>query len=187
VGSMLPAVGEMALGGRPAARQLIDAIPSAARAGGNFEKVAAAADDIVVDVGPMGDRALRMYELAEKTGYLPRPVGKFLQWATSPTKAPLTYKDSKEFASAMSRLSAAEKSALPPVMKREVARMAAELNLANANAAKAAGRGAEYKSAMREYAQAMRIKEAIDATLKHSKKAALGAAGLGGAYYLFKD
>lgn len=160
-------------------------LPSAERAGAKFQQVLGAAKDITVDVGPAGDRALRIYDLAQKGAYLPKPVANFLQWVTSPTKAPLAYKDSRDFASAISRLSASERASMTPVVKREVAQMAADLNLANANAAKAAGKGAEYKSAMREYANAMQMRDAIDAAMKHSKKAALGAAGLGGAYYLF--
>lgn len=187
VGSLLPPVAEMALGAAGPGRTAVDAIPRAERAGANFEKVMGAAKDIVVDVGPAGDRALRVYDLSQKGAYLPKPVSNFLQWVTSPKKAPLTYKDSRDFASAMSRLSAAEKSSMTPMVKREVAQMAADLNLANANAAKAVGKMAEYKSAMREYSQAMSLRDAIDAAMKHSKKTALGAAGLGGAYYLFKD
>lgn len=187
VGAMLPdvAMSVMPIGEGVAAAK--NALPSAARAGKNFQTVMGAAKDIVVDVGPAGDRALRVYDLAQKGAYLPKPVANFLQWVTNPKKAALTYKDSRDFASAMSRLSAAERSSMTPTVKREVAQMAADLNLANANAAKAAGRGAEYKAAMREYANAMAMRDAIDGALKHSKKAALGAAGLGGAYYLFKD
>lgn len=187
VGGVIPDAAAMALPVGRAVKAGVNALPSASRAGANFEKVMGAAKDIVVDVGAAGDRALRVYDLSQKGAYLPKPVANFLQWVTSPKKAPLTYKDSRDFASAMSRLSAAERSSMTPVVKREVAQMAADLNLANANAAKAAGKGVEYKAAMREYANAMRMRDAIDATLKHGKRAALGAAGLGGAAYLLKD
>lgn len=187
VGEALPVVGEMAIGGAPAARQIVNAIPRAARAGQNFEKVMGAAKDIVVDVEPTGKHALRILDLSNSGAQLPKVVRDFLNRVTSPTKTPMTYKQSRDFASNLSSLSANEKMAIKPVVRREIAQMAAELNLANANAAKAVGKGAEYKAAMREYAQAMRLRDALDATIKHSKKAALGAAGLGGAYYLLKD
>lgn len=188
VGGALPVIGEMALpGGAPKALSVArNALPDAARAGKNFDKVLGDAKDIIVDVGPAGDRALRLFDLWQKGENLPKPVKDFLAWTTSKKKPPLTYKDSKDFASAMSKLTTAERLKTNPKIRREVALMAAELNLANANAAKAVGRGVEYKAAMREYANAMRMRDAIDGALKHSKKAAL-AAGLGGAYYMLKD
>lgn len=185
VGSALPVMAEMVGGGAPPARAAMNALPRAERAAANFEKVMGAAKDIVVDVEPTGKHALRVLELSESGASLPKPVRDFLNRVTSPKKEPLTYKQSRDFASTLSKLSVDERNTMKPIVKREVAQMAAELSKANANAAKAAGKGAEYKSAMREYAQAMQLRDAIDAAMKHSKKAALGAAGLGGAYYLF--
>lgn len=189
VGSVLPVIGEMALpGGAPKAVSVAkNALPSVTRAGANFEKVMGAAKDIPVNVEPLGKVALRVMDLAERGSTMPTAVRKLLLRVTDPKKATMTYQESRDFASNISRLSVDEMNRLTPVVKRQVAELAAELNKANAEAAKAAGRGAEYKAAMREYANAMRMKDAIDAALKHSKKAALGAAGLSGAAYLLKD
>lgn len=187
VGTLLPdvAMSVMPIGEGVAAVK--NALPSAERAGKTFENVMGAAKDIPVNVEGAGKVALRITDLAERGSTMPMAVRKFLQRVTNPDKASLTYKESRDFASNISRLSADEMKRLQPVVRREIAQMSAELNKANAEAAKAAGRGAEYKSAMREYANAMRLRDAIDATLKHGKRAALGAAGLGGAAYLLKD
>ena len=197
VGAMLPDVAMSAAPVGTGVAAAKNALPSAARAGKNFDTVMGAAKDIVVDVGPAGDRALRLFELSQKGEYLPKPVSDFLKWVTAPKKGadglrysrePLAYKDSFDLASSMSRLSVAEKLKTNPKVRREVARLAAELHLANANAAKAVGRGAEYKAAMREYANAMRLEKAADVVKKRGKQAAMAAAGLGAAdYWLRRD
>lgn len=185
VGEALPIVGEMAIGGPPVLGAAKAALPSAARAGSNFEKVMGAAKDIPVDVEPLGKVALRIMDLAERGGSMPKAVRDVLKRITDPNKAPMTYQEARDFAGNIGRLSVDEMNRLTPVVKRQVAELAAQLNKANADAAKLAGRGAEYKSAMREYARAMKMKDMIDTTLKHSKRAALAAAGLGGAAYWF--
>lgn len=187
VGAALPVMAEMAIPTNVAGRAAIDALPNATRAGAKFEQVMGAAKDIPVDLSKAGDAALRITQLAEHGGTLPMAVRKFVAYATDPKKPAMTYKVARDFATNISRLSVDEMNRLTPVVKRQVAELAAELNKANAEAAKAAGKGAEYKAAMREYANAMRMKEAVEFSMKHAKKAALGAAGLGGAAYLLKD
>jgi hypothetical protein len=185
VGRMLPdvAMSLMPIGeGVTAAK---NALPSATRAGAKFEQVMGAAKDIPVDVEPLGKVALRIMDLSERGGSMPKAVRDVLKRVTDPKKPPMAYQEARDFASNIGRLSVDEMNRLTPTMKRQVAELAAELNKANAAAAKAAGKGAEYKSAMREYANAMRMRDTIDTAMKHSKKAALGAAGLGGAAYWF--
>lgn len=191
VGALLP-IGPPAGAGAQAG---VNAIPRVARAGAKFEQVMAAAKDIPIDTKEVGDAALRVFELSNSGGTLPKAVNDLLKRLTAPLskkaaalggeKPPLTYREARDFATNISRLSVDEMNKLTPVMKRQVAELAAQLNKANAEAAKAVGKGAEYKSAMREYANAMRMRDMIDTAIKHSKKAALGAAGLGGAAYWF--
>jgi hypothetical protein len=185
VGTMLPDIAMSVMPVGEGAAAVKGALPSATRAGANFEKVMGAAKNIPIDVKGVGDAALRINQLAERGGSMPMAVRKILNRMTDPGKAPMTYEEARDFATNIGRLSKDEMGRLTPVVKREVANLAAELNKANADAAKIAGKGAEYKSAMREYANAMRMRDAMDAVIRHSKKAALGAAGLGGAYYLF--
>ena len=194
VGAALPVMGEMAIGGGPVAAKAINAIPRRARAAAKFQEVSAAAKDIPVETKEMGDAALRIFELSQRGGTLPKAVSDLLKRLTAPPKPGLSpkpamaYPEARDFASNISRLSADEMQRLTPVMKREIANLRVVLNKANAEAAKAAGKGAEYKSAMREYAKAMQMRDAFDVMVKRTKQAALPAAGLGGAaYWLGRD
>lgn len=190
IGSALPVMAEMALpGGAPKALQVAkDALPSAARAGEKFTRVASAAKDIPIETKEVGDAALRIYQLSERGGSMPKAVRDLLKRVTDPAKAAMNYPESRDFASNISRLSADEMQRLTPVMKREVAQLSAALNKANADAAKLAGKGAEYKEAMREYAKAKQLADAMDVVIKKATRAALPAAGLGGAaYWLGRD
>jgi hypothetical protein len=185
VGAALPMVGEAMIGGAPVAKGAYNAIPRAARAGEKFQQVSAAAKDVVVETKEIGDAALRIYQLSERGGSMPKAVRDLLKRVTDPAKPGMAYPEARDFASNISRLSADEMQRLTPVMKREVAQLSAALNKANAEAAKAAGKGAEYKSAMREYAKAKQLSDAMDVVIKRAKQAALPAAGLGGAAYWF--
>lgn len=189
IGGVLPVLGEMALpGGAPKAIKVAsDAIPRTARAGEKFQSVMAAARDIPIETKAVGDVALRIQELAERGGSMPMSVRKLLNRMTDPNKAALTYEESRDFASNISRLSADDYKRLTPVVRREVAALSAELNLANARAAQKAGKGAEYKSAMREYAQAMKLKEMAQNAMKAGKKIAPWATAAGAAEYLTRD
>lgn len=182
VGGVLPAAAEMAIPVGSAAKIAGKMLPSAARAGEKFQDVMGAARNVTVDVTAPGEVALRIQQLAERGGSMPLAVRKLLNRVTDPNKAPMAYEEARDFASNISRLSANEYGRLTPAVAREVANLRVALNQANAQAAKAAGKGAEYKSAMREYAQAMRLKTAIDTTVKKvlpimTAGAAAGAAG----------
>lgn len=181
VGAALPVVGEMALGGAPAAKAASAAIPRAARAGEKFQEVMSAAKNVPIDNAEVGDSALRILQLAERGGSMPMAVRKIINYQTDPAKPKLTYEVARDFASNISRLSKDEYGRMTPVVAREVARLSATLNQANAKAAQLAGKGAEYKAAMREYARAKRIEDAIASTLSGAKKALpiAGAAGAG--------
>ena len=185
VGAALPVVGEMAIGGAPVAKAAYNAIPRTARAGEKFKEVATAAKEVVVETKELGDAALRIYQLSERGGSMPKAVRDLLKRVTDPSKPGMAYPESRDFASNISRLSADEMQRLTPVMKREVALLSAAINKANADAAKLAGKGAEYKEAMREYAKAKQLSDALGVVIKKAKQAALPAAGLGGAAYWF--
>lgn len=185
VGSALPVMGEMALGGAPAARQIYNAIPRTARAGEKFQEVMGAAKNIPIETQTVGDVALRIQQLADRGSSMPLAVRKLLLRMTDPNKAAMTYEESRDFASNIGRLSVDEMKRLTPVVRREVAHLAAELNLANANAAQKAGKLMEYKSAMHEYAQAMRMKELAEQAVRAAKKIApIGAAAGAADWYL---
>lgn len=184
VGSALPVVGEMAIGGVPAARAGMAAIPSATRAGAKFQDVMSAAKAIPIETKVVGDAALRVQQLADRGATMPQPVRKLLLRMTDPAKSPMAYEEARDFASNISRLSVNDFNRLSPVMAKEVASLRVALNEANAQAAKLAGKGAEYKAAMREYSRAMRLQNAIDTSISGAKRAVPVAAAGGLAYWL---
>lgn len=182
VGSALPVVAEMALGGAAGVKGVAKAIPTTAKAGAKFQEVMGAAKNVPIDVKDVGDVSLRIYQLAERGGSLPMAVRKILNRMTDPNKAPMLYEEARDFASNISRLSADDFGRLTPAVAREVANLRVTLNHANAMAAKQVGKLDEYNAAMREYAQAMRIRNVVDAAIAGAKKSApyATAAGLGG-------
>lgn len=166
IGGAAETVAEMAIPVTKAA----EAVPSAARAGRAFQEVMGAAKHAAVDTNAPGEVALRIQQLADRGASMPMAVRKFLARITAPDKGEMTYEEARDFASAISRLSANEAQRLTPVVAREVANLRVTLNHAVAKAAEAAGKGPQYKAAMREYAQAMKVKDAVDAVVEGAKK-----------------
>ncbi len=189
VGSLLPGVAQIAYGGVKGAEEII---PSAARAKQGFQSVMAVAKDIPVDVEAPGRVALKVMDLAERGGgSLPQPVRQFANWITNPKKGEMTYETARDFASGISRLSVNEFSRMSPSVAREVAGLRVTLNEAVAKAAQQAGKGEEYASAMKEYARAMKLKDAIDTAVSAAKKSApyatAAAVGGGAGYWLTRQ
>lgn len=186
IGSAAPTVAAMAVPAGSAAKTAYDAIPRAARAAEGFKDVMGSARHIPLDVKDVGNVALRIGELAERGGAMPKAVRDLLKRMTDPAKAPMVYEEGRDFASNISRLSADEYGRLTPVIAREVAELRVALNHANAMAAKAAGKLPEYQAAMKEYAQAMRIRNVITSAIEGAKKSAPYATAAGAAYWLTK-
>lgn len=168
-------------------RIALNAIPRVARAGEKFQEVMGAARNIPIDVKDVGDVALRINQLAERGGSMPMAVRKILNRMTDPAKAPMAYEEARDFASNISRLSANEYGRLTPAVAREVAELRVVLNKANAQAAQKAGKLAEYESAMKEYAQAMRLRDAVEKATKAAKKAVPIATAGGVGYWLTRQ
>lgn len=190
MGGLVPTVAEMAIPGPgvvKGGKAAVGLIPNAARAGEKFQEVMGAAKNIPIDVKDVGDAALRIQQLADRGGSMPLAVRKLLNRLTDPNKAAMTYEESRDFASNISRLSINEFGRLTPNVAREVANLRVTLNQANAKAAELAGKGAEYKSAMREYAQAMKLRDAVDAAIKGAKKSLPIATAAGAGYWLTRQ
>lgn len=181
IGEYGPAAAGVAQAGTAIATK---AIPSAARAGQTFKDVMGAAKNVPVDLKAPGDVALRIMDLADRGGSMPKAVRDFLKLSTDPNKQQMTYEVARDLASNISRLSVNEFQRLTPVMAREVANLRVALNESVAKAAQAAGKGAEYKSAMSEYARAMRLRDAVDEVVKSAKKGVPYATGAGVGYWL---
>ena len=187
IGGAIPTIAEMAIPVGSGAKAAVSAIPRAARAGRKFQEVMSAAKDIQIETKAVGDAALRIQQLAERGGSMPLAVRKILQRMTDPEKAPMAYEEARDFASNISRLSANEYGRLTPAVAREVANLRVALNEANAQAAKQAGKMPEYKAAMREYAQAMRIRGAVESAVKGAKQSLPYATAAGAGYWLTRE
>ncbi len=161
------------------AKGAMGAIPSKARAAGNFQQVMGAAKNVPIDISEPGNAALRIVQLGERGGTAPRAVTQFVRRVTDPAKPTMTYEEARDFASNISRLSADEYNRLPPAMQREMIQLRVALNGSVAKAASAAGKGAEYAAAMKEYAQAARLAQLGDNIWSGVKRSApyLTAAG----------
>ncbi len=176
IGKGLETAAELAI---PAGMAAKAALPSKASAAGKFQAVMGAAKDIPLDVQDAGAVALKIEQLAGRGGTMPRAVSKFLARVTDPAKAPMNYEEGRDWASNISRLSVDDFNRLTPVIKREMAGLRVALNKANAMAASKAGKGAEYASAMKEYARALKFQEFVDAGLTGMKKGLPYAVGTG--------
>lgn len=185
-GHLAPTVAEMAIPAGSVAKTAAKAIPSTTRAAENFSEVMGAAGRIPIDITAPGKVALRIQELAERGGSMPMAVRKFLVRVTDPNKAAMNYEEGRDFASNISRLSSNELGRLTPVVAKEVAELRVALNHANAMAAKQAGKGAEYAAAMKEYAQAMRVRNIVNAAIDGAKQTAPYATAAGAGYWLTK-
>lgn len=182
VGGALETVAELAV----PVKAGVQAIPTTAKAGAKFQEVMGAAKGMSVDVAKPGNVALRIRELADRGASMPKAVSNFITRATDPKKGPLVYEEARDFASNISRLSVNEMKRLSPTVAREVAQLRVTLNEAIAETAKKAGKLAEYRAAMKEYAQAMRLRDAIGAVIQGAKKAAPYAGVSGAGYWLTK-
>lgn len=167
----------------PSASAIGEAIPSAQRAATNFQTVMSAAKDAPVNVNAPGDVALRIQQLAERGGTMPRMVKQFIGRVTDPNQGDLLYPEARDFASNISRLSADEYNRLTPVIQREVGNLKTALNNSIGQAADSVGQGDAYRSAMQEYASAAKLNSYKDALLQAFKQGALPAAGAAGAGY----
>lgn len=145
----------------------------------------AAAKNVPVDVAAPGDAALRIQQLAERGGTMPRMVRQFIQRTTDPTQAPMNYGEGRDFYSNISRLSADEYNRLTPVIQREVGNLRVALNGALQSAADTVGQGENYAKGMSEYASAAKLNSFKDALVEALKKGAIPvASGAGAGYYL---
>ena len=161
----------------------VNAIPRMARAGRNFQKVMGVAKNVPLNVEGPGQVALRLQQLAERGGTEPRVVGKLLRRVTDPEKAPMNFEEGRDFYSNISRLSANEFNSLNPTVQREMGNLRAALNQSLEQAAGSVGKGELYAGAMKEYAQAAKVRAMKDGLVSALKKAALPAGGAAGTLY----
>ena len=164
----------------------IDAIPSAARAGRGFEEVMGKAGDVPVDTSGVRPYVDRARELSSRGAPAPpKPIRDYVRTTATPGPGeegpikPLTYRESRDFASNAGNQSVADKWRTNRPMGAQLKGFAHGLDEANEGAADQAGVGDQYRNAMSEYRKAMLIKQAG----KNAAKLAVPAIVGGTAYH----
>jgi hypothetical protein len=163
--------------GGPTAEGAAELLPSRSFASGLFKDVMENAHDVPVNLSRSGDAILRAKEISDAGTSMPQSIGKLLRRVTDPDKPPITYKEARDFYTNISSLSANESTRLSPVMKRQIGMIASALKDDIGEAAGQAGKASEYYSAMKNYAQAAKLKRAAETMGKWL----VAGAGLGGA------
>ena len=158
-------------------------IPAKAATAAKFQTVMAAAKNTPVNIADPGNVALRIQQLAERGGSMPKVVRDFLRRVTDPDKGPIVYEEARDFYSNISRLSADEYKRLTPVIAREVGNLRAALNRSIEGAARQAGKLPEYQAAIREYARRARVEDFASDVWKDVKRYAVPGGAL---YYGFR-
>lgn len=144
-----------------------------------FDKVSQTAGKVAIDISAPGNQALKMQQLAESGGTLPKVVKDFLKRVTNPDKGALTYDEARDFYSNATRLSADEYNKLNPRLKKEIGQFTRDLGDSVADAAARAGKGEDYAYAMRQYRRGARIAK-TQANITKAVKSGVGKA-VGGA------
>lgn len=150
-------------------------LPNAVRSGKKFQEVMAVAQHVPVEISEPGNAALRILQLSERGGTMPKVVRDFLRRVTDPEKGPLVYEEARDFYQNITRLSADEFKRLTPVMKREIGNLRVHLNHAIERAAATVDKADTYRSAMKEFRRASQLREAWETTKKTALKYAFPA------------
>lgn len=162
----------MIMGG-PGAAKALEAIPSAANAGNNLNTIASTVGKTAVPLGSESLEALqRLAELSENGGAGSVPPGVMQLINRSQRISPMVYPEARDYVSNISTLSAAEKMASKPQVAAQVGELTSNLH---GDIANAIGQyGPNYLDAIKEYARAQQMKQAL-------KTAGKVAAGTGAA------
>ncbi len=167
--------------------QLVRSIPTRAKAAAKFEQVMSKVGDKAVDLGgDVSASAMRVSELAERGGSMPKVVRDLFKRATDPAKSEPTYREMRDFYSNISRLSSKELQRLSPPIRRELGSLRVALDDAMAKVAASGGQEQVYREAMREYAIASRIANVVEKSVKYGGGALATAAGAKVAYDVLK-
>ena len=169
-------VGGAVLGGAAdaAGAPLLAKIPTRAKAGAMFQNVMAKAGDQPVWMQNSGAELNRALELADRGGTKPTTVSKLARRVGNVNNAPMNYGEARDFATNLSDLSADEKMALKPVMRRQVGKLSRAFNQDVGDAASRAGVGDQYTQAMRDYARASQLRNAATTAAKWAVPVAVG-------------
>lgn len=164
---------------------VMDKIPTRGKAGAIFNDLNTKLADQPVPLQNAAAPLQRAIEVAVRGGTMPGPVKALLD--RSQMTEPMTFPEARDYQASLSDLSSSDKMAMNGRMRGAVAQLSQALYQDLRTAAESGGgMGGDYDKAMTQYRQASRINELMKASLKYGGKAALGAAGAGGAYEIGK-
>lgn len=155
-----------------AAAAIEKAIPSAERAGQNFQELKGAIGNHSVHMTDRLANSLADIRDAVDTGStLPTVINKFVTRIADVEEGALTYKEARQFYSNVSDLSTSERMAAKGKDLRLIQEFKHALGETIASTAESAGRLDQYRGAMSEFSKAKRIEEVAG----KAKKLAIGA------------
>ncbi len=164
-----------------------DMIPTVEKTGALFQRIAAKANKVPIDVTGPGNAALELKTAEERGGPAVAVINKFIKRVTDPTKGPITYEEARDFYSNATSLSAKEAMAAKPNTARLLGEFRKALDQSLTQAADHVGMGDDYTQAMTDYHKAARIRATIETAKKMAIKAGVaGATGAAG-YGLYKE
>ena len=163
---------------------LKEAIPSTERAGVNFQQLSETIGEHPVGISDDLSESINALRKASTTTNtnIP-PVVKKLIDRLDPFQggAPLTYDEARAFSSEVNQLSAADKMSMTPNTKRLVGGLNVALKDAVQETADLAGKGEKLSFAMKDYRNAMKLRNLGDTVKEELWKAILTGAGIYGA------
>jgi hypothetical protein len=143
-----------------------EAIPSASRAAGALGDVAEAAKNVRVPLSKAVEPLGRVTELGERGGTLPTSANSLLK--RSQMVGDMSFPEARDYYSNISSLSGDEANKLNPIMKKAVGELRKGFHGDLTDAASSVGMGDQYANAMKEYAQAMKLRGFVkDAVTKY--------------------
>lgn len=169
--------------GGPALEAGAEAIPSAKYAGGVLGEIRGAAENVPVRLNNAWPEIERYQALTKTGGATSKPVTqistRLQNMIRNPSAGDLNFPEARDFYSNISGQSAEDVSRLNPTMRRQMGGIRSGLNQDLTDAASTIGRGKDYASAIKEYAQAQRLKSILKTSAKIGIPAAVGAGILG--------
>jgi len=172
------AIGAAGAGGMiPEGANLVAKIPTRAKAGALFDQVMARAGDEPVTLTKALAPMERAQQLSARGGGTISPIDNLYKRIN--TINPLDYKEARDWASNLSRLSANDKMNASPALMAEAKKLSHALNEDIGGAAARRGVGPQYEQAMDMYSRASRLREGLKNTAKWGVPIAAGGGVVG--------
>jgi hypothetical protein len=173
-------VAPLVLGGLDTAapkRPLLGEIPTRAKAGKVFDSVMQDAGDQPVNLTRAMAPLERAQQLSARGGGNVAAADNLYKRIN--TVNPLDYREARDWASNLSRISGQDKMSASPALRAQVARLSHAFNEDIGDTASSVGRGEDYAKAMRDYRRASVFNNAAKTAAKWAIPAAAGGGALG--------